>query len=733
MWSSVISRATRVSLLICPGLIFFAIKIPLTTGSPAYICNCTLATPELPRTAHNRAINVRFTLSKVSMPTGTPYDSFALPYSIRVDNFAPPTNPDTKVKLHLLTHTHSDHVNGLSARSFSGRIVCTQDAKEMLLRHEVYHERALKDMECRTEQIRTFSHLKIDPRKTDGGLDYSCSRDLVKIIPLHTPTEFHLSGSETVTITLFDANHCPGASMFLIEGAKGAVLHTGDFRAEPWFLESLQRNPFIQKYLAALSLHSTRDSVSSTQAPSSDVCQTLDTIYLDTACLLGTVNAPSKTEATSGLVSLMSLFPPTALFFINSWTWGYEDILKAVAQAFRSKIHVDRYKHSVYSHIASDPFLRSILTCDAASTRFHACERFNRCDHVSVDGQKSHAPFAAGTSKTKAAGGKHVVYVNPVSMGMAAWELYLKDTRERLQNGEIVNNLLVPLARHSTLPELKAFVSMFKPRRVVPNTLDPSLKGLDKQHVCVRFWDAPDESEISSSMLDDGDWGEDVALKNLEGEGALEVAEQWAESGKIIRKLEIMRQYLQGADRALVERILSRHRDDDTPSPQLIVRPGKQDHHRGPTAFKSVSQGISIKRTIQGRATMVEAKAAIARVKAARSRYNDRDRESDEETEDEAAELLKAHTMEWILGPQAGLTPSQYRFNRPDEGSSPIVETPTKRPGGKGVIARQAPDLPVTPRPSQGSQKGMHLASPSPTPVPPDARRPDTSREQDLS
>jgi DNA cross-link repair 1C protein len=39
----------------------------------------------------------------------------------------------------------------------------------------------------------------------------------------------------------------------------------------------------------------------------------------------------------------MTLFPPTVLFFINTWTWGYEDILKAISIAFRSKVRYITY------------------------------------------------------------------------------------------------------------------------------------------------------------------------------------------------------------------------------------------------------------------------------------------------------------------------------------------------------------------------------------------------------
>jgi DNA cross-link repair 1C protein len=97
-----------------------------------------------------------------------------------VDDFSDSSNLEYAPALHLLSHTHTDHTNGLSAKSFGYTVVCSRDAKEMLLRHEVYGERALRERDLRSETTRTFSHLKVAPFvMPDGGVNYTNSRDLL--------------------------------------------------------------------------------------------------------------------------------------------------------------------------------------------------------------------------------------------------------------------------------------------------------------------------------------------------------------------------------------------------------------------------------------------------------------------------------------------------------------------------------------------------------------------------
>ncbi|PBK71516.1 hypothetical protein ARMSODRAFT_1082972 [Armillaria solidipes] len=506
------------------------------------------------------------------MPPGTPYNSFLVEYpTIRVDEFTTPKN-DRRAQLYLLTHTHSDHIVGLQAKGFGETVYCSHGSKEMLLRHEAYKERALHGTQLRAEKLRTYGHLKIDPLVgEDGAVYYQGSRDLLKVVPINSPVHIELDAGNSVTVTAIDANHCPGSVMYLIEGRKGAVLHTGDLRAEPWFLENLKRNPFLQPYL----------STSGSQR--SNVIKPLEAIYLDTACVMNIEEVPTKEDAVNGLVALMQLLPESTHFFINSWTWGYEDALKAIARAFDSRIHMDRYKHAIYSHLANEPLLRSICTRDAGSTRFHACERFERCEYVDVPANR---PGATSTS------GNQVVYINPVStMNEEQWAAYQHNTRLRIvEQEEPVTCLLVPLARHSPLPELQRFVSLFRPKTIIPNTLDPSLNGLDWTGIRNVFSSCLSSCESSTPATEDDirplsdlshdEDGIDVAHKNLVGDQAEEAANKWADGRGKRRKLEVLRSWL---GLPLLREITTIHVDEES---QGYDSSSDADDERGKTAHR---------------------------------------------------------------------------------------------------------------------------------------------------
>ena len=101
---------------------------------------------------------------------------------------------------------------------------------------------------------------------------------------------------------------------FLIEDAQCAVLHTGDFRAEPWFLDDIRRNPFLQPYLAPPEVHEgAMLEQSEVKCPGSPLFKTLDAIYLDTESLL-TIDEEVPTKVKPFLYAYMNDCDYSTLF-----------------------------------------------------------------------------------------------------------------------------------------------------------------------------------------------------------------------------------------------------------------------------------------------------------------------------------------------------------------------------------------------------------------------------------
>ncbi|KAI0138993.1 beta-lactamase-like protein [Hypoxylon sp. NC0597] len=216
----------------------------------------------------------------------------------------------------FLSHVHSDHLAGLD-RLRSPFVYCSAATREILLRLEKYP--------CRLNYAKGIFE---DPRMQT----YKHLAKVLKPIPLDTPTVVELEPGKNIQVTLLDANHCAGAVMFLFEGNGKAVLYTGDIRSEPWWVNSIARNPSIIEYSTGLKI--------------------LDCVYLDTS-MLDDVLLQTKAEGLGELLEKVGRYPKDTIFHMQAWTYGYEEVWVALSKVLNSKIHVDKYKMGVYKSLAT--------------------------------------------------------------------------------------------------------------------------------------------------------------------------------------------------------------------------------------------------------------------------------------------------------------------------------------------------------------------------------------------
>lgn len=138
---------------------------------------------------------------------------------------------------------------------------------------------------------------------------------------------------------------------------------------------------------------------------------------------------------------------------------------KSYAFAFAphaTQIHADRYKREIYGSLglkssstpARDRDIKHIFTGDPASTRFHACERFDRCEYApdyrvfeNENGQEGHGAEMTNAESildwemAKQRSSK-VVYINPVDMSAEKWAAYQEEIKASLERGDCVSSLV---------------------------------------------------------------------------------------------------------------------------------------------------------------------------------------------------------------------------------------------------------------------------------------------------
>ncbi|KAK4773528.1 hypothetical protein SAY87_028547 [Trapa incisa] len=240
----------------------------------------------------------------IEMPRGLPFS---------VDTW---TQASLRKRHHFLTHAHRDHSVGIA--NFSNRIYSTCLTKSIVLQH--------------------FPQL-------DGSLFVNIEVGQSLIID---------DPDGAFTVTAFDANHCPGAVMFLFEGEFGNVLHTGDCRLTP---ECLQNLPV--KYIGSKG---------------KQPIFRLDYVFLDCTFAKYAQRMPSKYSAIRQVINCIWKHPDAQKIYLTCDLLGQEEILVEVSRTFGSKIYINKDVHRGFIQSLSLSF-PEIISEDSTS-RFHLFDSF---------------------------------------------------------------------------------------------------------------------------------------------------------------------------------------------------------------------------------------------------------------------------------------------------------------------------------------------------------------------
>ncbi|KAF9509633.1 hypothetical protein BS47DRAFT_1373465 [Hydnum rufescens UP504] len=250
------------------------------------------------------------------------------------------------VKAYLLTHAHSDHYTNLSSNWKNGPIYCSETTANLI-----------KYM------------LRVDPK-------------WVHPLPLDIPI---VIPDTEVTVTLIEANHCPGSVLYLFEGRQ--TVNAGDST----FKSSYIGSPKIFRYLHCGDYRASPRHVLHPAVKGKN----LDLIYMDTTYLDPKHCFPPQKQVIDACAALArrhilgpqsnedGLLTQNAeriLVVVGTYSIGKERIVKAIAQALCTKVYSDARKRALLL-CQDDPELHALLTSDP----LEGCVHLVPLQHVNSD------------------------------------------------------------------------------------------------------------------------------------------------------------------------------------------------------------------------------------------------------------------------------------------------------------------------------------------------------------
>lgn len=354
-----------------------------------------------------------------------------LPFGILVDGFKYAEASNAKV--YFLTHAHSDHTTGLKDNWNLGPIYCSEITSRLVA--------------CR--------YPNVDP-------------SFFSPLPLNTPNPIQI-GPHSVTVTLIDANHCPGAVQFLFSMPDGTkYIHTGDFR----YSTTMLNDPHLLSF------------------------RNCNAIYLDTTYCSPKHCFPNQQESidyVSRVIKedLESLIKRKTLYLISTYGIGKERILQAVHQATGLPLYVSDRRADILACL--DDLPPSTFTTDATATPIHVT-------NWGVLGETwpyFKPNFTSMEDLRQQYKAERVVGFVPTG-----WLYEMKKETFSMRTKDACSVHLVPYSEHSSYKELTEYVGWIRPHKVIPTV---GVDGVDGEKNCSKmlnhFRNLVDETSCKRKFL----------------------------------------------------------------------------------------------------------------------------------------------------------------------------------------------------------------------------------------
>uniref|UniRef100_T1JJI0 5' exonuclease Apollo n=1 Tax=Strigamia maritima TaxID=126957 RepID=T1JJI0_STRMM len=283
----------------------------------------------------------------------------------------------SKIETFFLSHAHADHTYGLTSTWKSGLIYTSLVTSEIII-----HK------------------LKINP---------STIKPLVIREPYLIPID--ANSQEFVTVTLFPANHCEGAVLFLFQGYFGTILYTGDFRYYPSLVKDLR-----------------------------DLCVgDIDHLYLDNTYCNPKFVFKSRESALNEVLNIISCHLDDYEIVIGLRYLGKENILVEIAKHFRVLIAIEEAKLELFKVLG----LPNYFTTDCEATKIRVVP-FNQITKKRIQFWNTKRPTIA---------------ILPTCLFVGRGTSPFKEDR---------NIFVVPYSDHSSFSELNEFVKEIFPKKIHP-------------------------------------------------------------------------------------------------------------------------------------------------------------------------------------------------------------------------------------------------------------------------